>query len=109
MESNVNYNRFLSKIPWVTDMTGHYIKIDFDFSDFTLEALTHEIVLAKNRSDKDVKNKPTMVFYQSVDSVDINVFLHFVDCFDTANINLGLKYIGWNRLIRNSTRRQNIS
>ena len=83
MESNINYNRFLSKLPWITDMTGHYIKLDFDFSDFTLEALTHEIVLASNKKDDGKEFKPTIVFYQSLDSVDINVFLHFVDQFDS--------------------------
>ena len=63
MESNINYNRFLSKIPWVTDMTGHYIKLDFDFSDFTLEALTHEIVLASNKKTESQDAIPIIVFY----------------------------------------------
>ena len=47
VDSNINYNRFLSKLPWVTGVTGHYAKVDFDFSDFTLEALTHDLVLGK--------------------------------------------------------------
>jgi len=99
VELNINYNRFLSKLPWVTDVTGHYARVDFDFSDFTLEALTHDLVLAKSASGGG--KSPCLVFYQSVDSCDMSTFLHFVDSFTGSDLKMSLKYINWDRLLRN--------
>ena len=50
------------------------------------------------------KKQQTMKFFRSVDSVDISVFLHFVDIFDKQNIHLSLKHILWSTLIENGTR-----
>ena len=106
VELNINYNRFLSKLPWVTDMTGHYARVDFDFSDFTLEALTHDLVLANATSGRG--KSPTLVFYQSVDSCDMSVFLHFVDCLSGGDLKISLKHISWDRLLQNGQKHSTI-
>jgi len=48
MKSNVNYNRFTNKLlglPWITDVTGIYRQIEYDFSNITLDELSKNLVI----------------------------------------------------------------
>jgi len=115
MKSNVNYNRFTNKLlglPWITDITGFYRQIEFDFSNITLDELSKDLVigsvaLSKNDSvDVDSKKKKehiTISFYQSVNTVSINHFLHFIDNCGNPKIglNISLKHIEWDILVQN--------
>jgi hypothetical protein len=48
IDHNVNYHRFTQKLffaPWLSDVTGYYNQLEFDFSDMTLDTLSQDLVI----------------------------------------------------------------
>ena len=67
----------------------------------TLDILSQDLVIGSVMSGEKKKRKSALAFYESVSSVSINHFLHFVEnCLTTKiDLQLNLRHIDWEGLI----------